>query len=214
VGTREYQEFVKDAVRIVRDLKTPTLIREVAPSYPEIARQSKVEGTVILEVGTNTYGQVEVVKILRSIPLLDQAAVDAVKQWRYEPFLLDGKPRKALFTVTVRFQLKGGAETTAHEEFAGDAVRATGSVKPPEMIKYVAPLYPEAARQAKVQGVVILSVKTDIHGRVVDAMILRSIPLLDQAAIDAVKQWVYEPMVIDGKPQPVVFTVTINFNLK
>jgi TonB family protein len=214
VGGQEYEEFVKDAVRIVGDLRPPTLQKEVAPVYPEVARQARVEGTVILEVGTNETGEVEVAKLLRSIPLLDQAAVDAVKQWKYEPFLLEGKPRKALFTVTVRFQLQGGTETTAQEEFAGDAVKATGTVKPPKLVTYVAPLYPEAARQAGVSGVVILSVKTDTTGKVVDAMVLRSVPLLDQAAIDAVKQWAYDPLVIEGKAQPVVFTVTVRFSLK
>ncbi|MBN2207069.1 MAG: TonB family protein, partial [Candidatus Aminicenantes bacterium] len=53
-----------------------------------------------------------------------------------------------------------------------------------------------------------------IYGRVIRWKVLRSIPLLDQAAIDAVKQWVYEPMVINGKPRGVIFTVTVRFQLK
>jgi protein TonB len=65
-----------------------------------------------------------------------------------------------------------------------------------------------------VEGVVILGVKTDEEGKVKDVIVLRSIPLLDQAAIDAVRQWVYEPLVIDGKAVPVVFTVTVRFQLK
>ena len=76
------------------------------------------------------------------------------------------------------------------------------------------PVYPEAARAAGVQGVVILSVRADEAGKVVDTMVLRSIPLLDQAAIDAVKQWIYEPMIKDGKAVSVVFTVTVRFQLK
>ncbi|MGZ5496645.1 MAG: energy transducer TonB, partial [Candidatus Aminicenantales bacterium] len=83
-----------------------------------------------------------------------------------------------------------------------------------KLIKEVAPVYPEVARLAEVQGVVILSVKADETGKIVDAMVLRSIPLLDQAAIDAVRQWVYEPMIINGKAVSVVFTVTVRFQLK
>ncbi len=58
---------------------------------------------VILEVQTDIYGRIQSTKILRSVPLLDQAAVDAVRQWVYEPMLINGQPRPAIFTVTVRF---------------------------------------------------------------------------------------------------------------
>jgi len=93
-------------------------------------------------------------------------------------------------------------------------VRAVGNIKPPKLIKEVAPEYPEIARQARVEGVVIIEATTDVYGRVVSWKVLRSIPLLDQAAIDAVKQWVYEPMVISGRPRGVIFTVTVRFKLK
>jgi protein TonB len=128
--------------------------------------------------------------------------------------VVDGKPRKVLFTVTVRFALKEGDKTKTLDKFAQGAVKAEGDVKPPKLIKEVAPVYPEVARLAEVQGVVILSVKADETGKIVDAMVLRSIPLLDQAAIDAVRQWVYEPMIINGKAVSVVFTVTVRFQLK
>ncbi len=94
-----------------------------------------------------------------------------------------------------------------------EAVRAIGEVKPPRLLKRVDPVYPEVARQAKVEGIVILEAETDIHGNVVRVQVLRSIPLLDQAAIDAVRQWKYEPMVIDGQPRGLIFTVTVSFKL-
>jgi protein TonB len=93
-------------------------------------------------------------------------------------------------------------------------VRATGEIKPPKLIKMVQPVYPEEARKAGVEGIVILEVTSDQSGRVASARVLKSVPLLDQAAIEAVKQWLYEPAIIDGKPRPVVFTVTVNFQLK
>jgi len=116
--------------------------------------------------------------------------------------------------VTVRFVLDEGIKKDVIKKFAAGAVRAEGEIQPPRLIKEVAPVYPEVARLAEVQGVVILSVKTDETGKVVDTMVLRSIPLLDQAAIDAVRQWVYEPFLQDGKPVPIVFTVTVRFQLK
>jgi TonB family protein len=203
----------KDAVRAINEIKPPKLIKSVDPVYPEKARQAQVEGVVILEAHTDEKGNVASVRILRSIPVLDQAAVDAVKQWKYEPLILEGKARKAIFTVTVRFMLKSGDKEKDLEKFAQGAVKAEGEIAPPKLVRSVDPVYPEEARQARVQGVVILSVKTDAEGHVVDAMVLRSIPQLNKAAIDAAKQWVYEPLMLNGKATPVVFTVTVRFQL-
>jgi periplasmic protein TonB len=60
----------------------------------------------------------------------------------------------------------------------------------------------------------MIEAETDIYGRVKNARILRSLPLLDQAALDAVRQWVYEPLVVNGRPRGVLFTVTVTFKLK
>ncbi|MBM3305623.1 MAG: energy transducer TonB [Candidatus Aminicenantes bacterium] len=128
--------------------------------------------------------------------------------------IIDGKPHAVLFTVTVRFKLDEKSPDKAFEKFAAGAVKVEKDIKPPKLVKEVSPVYPEIARLSEVQGVVILSVKTGPDGKVQDVMVLRSIPLLDQAAIDAVRQWVYEPFVIDGKPVTAVFTVTVNFQLK
>jgi protein TonB len=94
----------KPPVRAENDIKPPKQIRMVQPVYPEEAKKEGVEGVVILEVTSDIYGRVKRVKILRSIPALDQAAIDAVYQWVYEPMLIDGEPRESIFTVTCRFQ--------------------------------------------------------------------------------------------------------------
>ena len=103
---KEIKEFAKGAVRIIGEMKTPRPIKIVKSVYPVVARQARVEGSVILSVRIDEEGRVENVLVLRSIPLLDKPAVDAVKQWKYEPFIIDGKPCRVVFTVTVRFRLK------------------------------------------------------------------------------------------------------------
>jgi protein TonB len=75
----------------------------------------------------------------------------------------------------------------------------------------VKPVYPDEARRANVQGVVIIEIVIDTQGRVHDARILRSIPGLDDAALEAVRQWEFTPTAIDGVPVPLVMTVTVNF---
>jgi len=215
-GAQDPKQFEGDAVRAVGEIKPPKLITHVDPIYPKEARQTGIEGIVILEAKTDEKGNVVDARVLRSIPLLDQAAIDAVKQWTFEPLLIDGKPRQMIFTLTVRFDLKEKEADMAKalKKFAEGAVAVEGDIKPPRLIKEVAPVYPEAARSAGVQGAVILSVRANEKGEVVDVMVLRSIPLLDQAAIDAVMQWVYEPLIVDGKAVSVVFTVTVRFQLK
>ncbi|RPJ02860.1 MAG: energy transducer TonB, partial [Candidatus Aminicenantes bacterium] len=215
-GAQDPKQFEGDAVRAVGEIKPPKLVKEVKPVYPAEARKAGLEGIVILEAKADEQGNVVDSRILRSVPALDKAAIDAVKQWKYEPLVIDGKPRKAIFTVTVRFALKEKEADRANalKNFAEGAVAAEGDIKPPKQVKDVMPVYPEAARSAGVQGVVILSVRTDEYGRVQDTMVLRSNPLLDQAAIDAVKQWVYEPLVVEGKAVPAVFTVTVRFRLE
>ena len=92
-------------------------------------------------------------------------------------------------------------------------VRPGGTIRQPVRIKDAAPVYPSIAQAARVEGVVIIEATIDVNGRVQDAKILRSIPLLDAAAIDAVRQWQYTPTLLNGMPVPVIITVTVNFKL-
>lgn len=101
------------------------------------------------------------------------------------------------------------------DEFEKGAVKAVGDVKPPKLIKKVNPIFPEEARKEGISGVVILSVRSDEQGNIVEVKISKSPhELLSKAAIEAVKQWKYEPMLIKGKPMATIFTVTMTFKLK
>ena len=91
------------------------------------------------------------------------------------------------------------------------AVRPGGRIMPPKKIKNVPPVYPALARTAGVAGEVEIEATIGIDGKVADAEVTRSIPLLDQAALDAVRQWEYLPTMLNGTPVPVVVKVTINF---
>ena len=93
----------------------------------------------------------------------------------------------------------------------GDALRVGGEIKAPIKIKDVRPVYPPIAREAGVSGVVIIEVRIGADGTVEEAHVLKSIPLLDQAALDAVKQWEFVPTLLNGAPVPIMMTVTINF---
>jgi len=92
-------------------------------------------------------------------------------------------------------------------------IRVGGAIREPMKLHNVTPVYPDIAKQARVQGIVILEATIGPDGTVSDVRILRGIPLLDQAAIDAVKQWRYTATLLNGVPVPVIMTVTVNFKL-
>jgi protein TonB len=92
-------------------------------------------------------------------------------------------------------------------------VRIGGQVQAPALLERVPPRYPQLAVHAQVQGLVILEATVDESGHVQEARILRSIPLLDEAALEAVRQWRYSPLMLNGVPQPFVLTVTVSFRI-
>jgi TonB family protein len=152
----------------------------------------------------------------------------ALRRWTYDP------PANGPISFLVTFSFKPGGDTTntqsatvppgpvgfsaaAAAAAAGGApnspVRVGGNVKAPTQISKVNPVYPAEAMAAGVSGVVILEAVIGVDGRVNDAKVLRSIPLLDQAAVDAVRQWAYTPTLLNGVPVPVIMTVTVMFSL-
>lgn len=92
-------------IRLHAGMEPPRKLTHVDPIYPQVAQAARIEGTVILETVIGVDGRVTAVRVLRSIPLLDQAAVDAVKRWSFTPTLLNGIPVPVAMTVTVRFAL-------------------------------------------------------------------------------------------------------------
>lgn len=155
-------------------------------------------------------------------------AAGALRRWTYDP------PAKGPLAFTVSFSFKPGAEPTTTQSASVppsgvtnlstfvnapgtpgtmQPVRVGGQIKAPTQIKKVQPVYPAEAQAAKVQGIVIMEATIGVDGRVTDAKVLRSVPLLDQAAVDAVRQWEYTPTLLNGTAVPIIMTVTVTFNL-
>jgi TonB family protein len=93
-------------------------------------------------------------------------------------------------------------------------VRVGGDIRPPTKVRHVDPVYPARAREAGVGGIVIIDATVGVDGSIRDARILRGQALLNQAALDAVSQWVFTPTLLNGAPVEVMMTVTINFTLQ
>jgi TonB family protein len=106
---------------------------------------------------------------------------------------------------------KQKADAAARAKARMAAVRPGGRIMEPKKIKDVPPVYPPLAQSARVSGAVTIEATIGPDGKVADAKVVRSIPLLDQAALDAVRQWEYLPTMLNGVPVPVIVTVTVNF---
>ena len=92
-------------------------------------------------------------------------------------------------------------------------VRVGGNLRMPTKVRDVKPLYPLAARAARVQGVVLVETLIDEAGNVANARVVRSIPLLDDAALESVSRWQFSPTELNGLPVAVLVTITVNFTL-
>ena len=163
---------------------------------------------------------------------LTRSAIAALRQWTYEA------PADAPIAFSVTFSFRPGAEPTIAQDTSfrpappppppgsprtsasippppppGAPIRIGGQIRPPTQLRRVNPAYPQEALASGVQGTVILETVIERDGTVSEARILRSIPALNQAAIDAVKQWIYTPTLLNGVPVPVIMTVTVQFTL-
>jgi TonB family protein len=202
--------LAEDAVRIDAQ-KRPKIVRQVKPVYPEEAKKLGLQGVVELEATINSAGKVIAVKVLpaqTSQPLLEAAAVAALRQWKYAPYMINGKAKAVIFTVTITFALGDKKEDKPAEINLAERPRRISDVKP---------VYPEEALKQGIQGVVIVEATIDEKGDVVAAKALpgkNPQPLLEAAALTSVRQWKFEPVIKDGKAVKVTFTVTINFTLK
>jgi TonB family protein len=243
-----------NAVRIGGAIAPPKKIKNVAPIYPAEALAARVMGVVIAEVLIGEDGKVRDSRLRRSIPMLDTAALDAVRQWEFTPTTVNGVPVPVVMTVTVNFVADGGAvpggvaggvaggvtggvkegslfdapapppppppppsgsgPSSNKSSLDPTALKVGGAISPPRRLVNVNPVYPPDAKEARVQGVVILEVLIGQDGKVENSRILRSIPMLDQAAADAVRQWEFTPTLLNGNPVKVVMTVTVNFTLQ
>jgi TonB family protein len=105
--------FAADSpMRVGCDVKAPVLVNRVDPIYPELAKQSRLSGLVILEVVIDHTGNVTDVRVLKPLPFgLTESAVDAVKQWHFEPATLHGKAVDVIFNLTINFKLDNQDES-------------------------------------------------------------------------------------------------------
>jgi protein TonB len=95
-------------VRVSQGVSQGLLIRKIQPAYPPLARQARIQGQVLLQAVISKDGSIENLRLISGHPMLAPAALDAVKQWKYKPYFLNGEPVEVETQITVIFSLSGG----------------------------------------------------------------------------------------------------------
>jgi protein TonB len=95
-------------VRVSTGVSTGLLIKKVQPNYPPLARQARIQGQVVLQAEISKEGTIQNLQLVSGHPMLAPAAIEAVKQWRYKPYLLNGEAVAVETQVVVNFTLSGG----------------------------------------------------------------------------------------------------------
>jgi TonB family protein len=204
-------------VRIAENVMESFVIHKVPPEYPPSARLARIEDTVHLQIWINKFGGVEEVTIVSGHPLLAPSAIEAVKQWKYKPYLLSGEPVEVETTVSIRFALTNEPafppDLQASPTAVPNRVRVSSAVVSGLVVRKVPPIYPENARRRHIQGTVSLKAVIDTEGRIARLELITGDPELAPAAIEAVKQWRYKPYLLNSKPVELETQIQVNFAL-
>ncbi|HEX7707466.1 MAG TPA: TonB family protein [Thermoanaerobaculia bacterium] len=190
--------------RVGGDVVAPKVVTRVEPVYPEEARAAGVSGMVVLEAVIDEYGNVESARVLKPLPFgLDQSALEALREWKFEPGTLNGSPVKVVFNLTLNFRI---AEPPSELQQLS---------VPPSRLAGPDPIYPEEAKAARLEGIVRLRVTVSASGSVEDVRIIgTAAPALDDAAVEAVRQWVFSPGQRAGEAVSSTVDLAIPFKLE
>jgi TonB family protein len=224
---------VKGRVRVSESFADGMVVKKAPPEYPALARKARLEGTVLIMVKVSKTGDVEDIQLISGHPILATAAVAAVKQWKYRPYLMQDLPVPFETRVSLSFVLPPESGTQSNisggvppGQSAGTAdiggtegvvpgqwVRVSAGVESGMIVKKVQPVYPQNAKHAHIQGIVTLNAQIDKQGDVVKLDLISGHPELVTAAMDAVKQWKYRPFLLNGEPRDVETQVQVSFVL-
>ena len=182
---------------------------QVQPVYPELAKQARIQGIVRFTAVLGTDGTVKNLTLLGGHPLFVQAATEAVKQWVYQPTLLNGEPVEVVSNIDVNFTLDESPQ--AEEPAQQDAYRIGGGVSAPVPIFKVEPEFPKGLPGDPAGGAVMLSIVVGSDGGVTVVQPLRGDPAFYENAIEAVKKWKFRPAMKEGQPVSVKANVEVNF---
>lgn len=205
-------------VRIAGGVAAGQIISKVNPVYPAEAKEQGIQGAVVLHAIIDRDGTIKELAIVSGPEQLQASAIEAVRQWVYKPYLLNGEPVEVETTITVNYSLGNSAppptpqSTENTNSSAAGVYKIGGSVRPPVLTYSRDPEYPESARAASLSGDVIVSLIVDQDGLPRDVQVAKGMGNeFDEKAVEAVKQYRFKPATQNGEPVPVDLKIEVNF---
>jgi TonB family protein len=190
---------------------------KVQPVYPAIAKQVNASGEVRVEVIIGEDGRVIEAKAIYGHPVLRSAAEDTARKWVFKPTLVDGKPVKQPGVLVFLFKAPpepaSVPQTESTSAETSRKISVSGGVLQGKAIRKVQPPYPPIARAARVSGAVQVQVTISETGEVIEATVINGHPLLRDAALEAARQWMFQPTELSAVPVKVQGILTFNFTL-
>jgi TonB family protein len=196
----------------------------VEPVYPEDARKAKLSGIVVLHAIIGKDGMIKNLAVISGPKEFQRSAIDAVQHWTYKPYLLNGEPTEVDTTITVNYALtpspapepspapNPSASNTQSSATPNQAMHIGGNIKKPIVIYQANPEYSQQAKAAKFSGNVEVYLWVDTNGRPSHIRVVKGVGMgLDEKAVQAVRQYRFEPATLDGKPVPVDLYIDVNF---
>jgi TonB family protein len=205
-------QVASDAVSVPEEAMRRLLIHRVKP-IPPGDLTTGAENVVMLKATIAKSGNVQNLKMVSGHPMLVPAALEAVKQWKYRPYEVNGIPRVVETTIRVEFSKASEAGSGTSALQAESPLLVTAEDMRDRLVYKVAPVYPPLARQARIQGTVILRIIVNKVGEVRDTQLVNGHPMLAPAAVEAVKKWRYIPYESDGETVEVQTDVQVIFRL-
>jgi TonB family protein len=204
------------------------LVVSVVPQYPSDGRFNQIQNNEVLEIRIDEKGNVAAAQVKAGHPLFAQPSLEAVRQWKFRPYLVNDAPVPVETTVLIAFRLWGQGIGPSLPKGVPPSVVAMATIDGPGEFKLsqvgrkpleemhitkVDPQYPESAKVAHIQGDVVIYVRIDKLGHVAKLSAMGGHPILIQAAMDAVKQWTYKPYEVSGEAVDVESTVRVQFRM-
>jgi bla regulator protein blaR1 len=224
-GAQQPEQPRVPQIIVSQSVADKSLLTKVEPDYPDSVKSKELAGQIVIAFTISKDGDVANAGVVfkdvagrESVniddPELRLAAVAAVKQWKYRPYLLNGEPVEAATSVVLPFDFNRSA-SSGTPPAARTGVFARPVIDPKraeELLTHkVEATYPQMARIAHIQGDAVIYVLIDKQGHVAGTKPQKGHPILIQAALDAVKQWEYQPFQLNGEPAEVETTVLIKF---
>jgi TonB family protein len=189
------------------------LLDVVEPQYLEEAKKRRVGGKVVLNLAIDNEGAVKEADPVQGDPLLLKSAVEAVKKWKFRPYVRDSQRMEVESTATIEF-IADTATVRTPKPFRGPLkLRISSGVAEGLVVHKVPFVYPQEAKEKKISGDVVLRAVIDTKGNVADLKVMQGDPVLAESSMEALRKWKYPPYLLNGQPVEVETTVKITFHL-